>query len=1201
MRKQSNQATTSKVTPAIQQKAKSNLLARKSQENETIGNEHFGAKAGAMMDNVMGNYGAIAPPPGVQRDLTVGAPGDKFEQEADRISKETVQRLYSSNGSAGSESVGADEGENVRLKPLAYNVQRDGGETGGGEGGGTASKQLEQSISSAKSSGSELPSRDRYENAMGADFSNIKVHTGGESDRLNRSLSSRAFTNQNHIFFKQGEFNPGTRQGDALITHELTHTLQQGAASTVGDVQRSPLQISRASEDWIQRDMEDPLQAYTDFFEGDLAQSKYGVVTGKWLFGKKSETFKLIKKLLVAYDKYKGEPDSYLYLEKVYNLLVLKKVRNEGSDDIGDRNIVKTVELFRKKMGFDVLVQEKYKAYQESIEKGDHSIESGKKDIESEGSNRKRIKGILERSDDPTIDGEERLKEYQSLDQKYSKLIAKKVKSKKLSPDQLSKWAKEFQSVSNKGALRKRGSTLSEVDFFLTRAQEEASQSFDDVDWGQVYDYMKSAVTLMDIWLLKYEPQMKDSLKEMSGKFKSDDTDKLDETMQEVKDKTLSDLASAYKGVFTYRQKMVNMLEMQAKTLDISVDDTKIGLSRPGQGTVNDESTIRKLRQDEVLKKVGKKYSGECGIFFGKIYPFIVNTLAGSMGDKGKVELDVLIPVEPTGTGGLGFHLKIDAERKDDHELKVWNHLLFQGGVAGPSKGIDLKGTAGVGMYYEITGNSSAKVGQLFSYAMYRRFRESRVVPATVTNYLWGGGYIPKSNSEMRASADAWAASVEEETWGYDEQDQKDREKAYVEAGFLTRFAGKAGLKSGIEAKGELMLGMGKRYNQESMEGTGGMKDGMSMKDKKKKWSKGAYKSKGMDSVRVQGEAAGEFPVGNGYIKVSFKPKYEILVDADKSATLGLFGGVLRKEEYEIKFGGGGEITGRELGFFLSGAAFIEWLTKTANDQKAKAHQAAAKKEEEAGTRKSQQVGQAGNTVGKGFFGFTELFNDSDFTMEAGMQLRSKLGWEYPNAKQRTKEQLEAQGKLAGQTKAVAQQGIVIESLKKEDKKLKEREQRDKTLELQQIAKITEAETELEKLKNELKTTKKIAGKWSKQLYSKSKAKGEAHLETYTKGQKKVDVSNMNQDFQDEKDKLLEEGKEKDIGTGKTKFEDEAIAKIASIFQQSSFTFELTHRLVSFKWEEKGKTWAVSSGDDILRGKKRREILGIDKRREEDQ
>ncbi len=47
-----------------------------------------------------------------------------------------------------------------------------------------------------------------------------------ESNQLNQSLSSRAFATGQDIFFKQGAYNPGSRDGQELLAHELTHVVQ---------------------------------------------------------------------------------------------------------------------------------------------------------------------------------------------------------------------------------------------------------------------------------------------------------------------------------------------------------------------------------------------------------------------------------------------------------------------------------------------------------------------------------------------------------------------------------------------------------------------------------------------------------------------------------------------------------------------------------------------------------------------------------------------------------------------------------------------------------------------------------------------------------------------------------------------------------------------------------------------------------------
>ncbi|WP_287359229.1 DUF4157 domain-containing protein, partial [Moorena sp. SIO3B2] len=54
-----------------------------------------------------------------------------------------------------------------------------------------------------------------------------RVHNDAQSDQLNQSIQARAFTTGKDIFFRQGEYNPGSRGGQELIAHELTHVVQQ--------------------------------------------------------------------------------------------------------------------------------------------------------------------------------------------------------------------------------------------------------------------------------------------------------------------------------------------------------------------------------------------------------------------------------------------------------------------------------------------------------------------------------------------------------------------------------------------------------------------------------------------------------------------------------------------------------------------------------------------------------------------------------------------------------------------------------------------------------------------------------------------------------------------------------------------------------------------------------------------------------------
>ena len=178
----------------------------------------------------------------VQAKLTIGQPNDKYEQEADQVASQVVQHInapQATNPENVQRNSEAEE-EELQMKPISV-LQRDMAEEEELQmksivqrqeaiGGGPASEDLESTINSARGGGQSLDPALQHSmgQAMGADFSRVKVHTDQTADTLNRSIQARAFTTGNDVFFRQGEYNPQSRGGQELIAHELTHVVQQG-------------------------------------------------------------------------------------------------------------------------------------------------------------------------------------------------------------------------------------------------------------------------------------------------------------------------------------------------------------------------------------------------------------------------------------------------------------------------------------------------------------------------------------------------------------------------------------------------------------------------------------------------------------------------------------------------------------------------------------------------------------------------------------------------------------------------------------------------------------------------------------------------------------------------------------------------------------------------------------------------------------
>jgi hypothetical protein len=107
------------------------------------------------------------------------------------------------------------------------------GVEGGPVGPDTASR-----IQAMRGSGSPLDSATRatMEASFGTSFGDVRVHTGAESNTLNRRLTARAFTTGNDIFLRN-DASPGDSR---IMAHELSHVVQQRSMTSSGGMQVGP-------------------------------------------------------------------------------------------------------------------------------------------------------------------------------------------------------------------------------------------------------------------------------------------------------------------------------------------------------------------------------------------------------------------------------------------------------------------------------------------------------------------------------------------------------------------------------------------------------------------------------------------------------------------------------------------------------------------------------------------------------------------------------------------------------------------------------------------------------------------------------------------------------------------------------------------------------------------------------------------------
>jgi hypothetical protein len=119
------------------------------------------------------------------------------------------------------------------------------------EGQAPIAPKVSADIQASATAGTPLPLGVRrfMEPRFRADFGQVKIHTGDKSAKLNRQLNAKAFAVGNQIFFGKDQFKPESQEGKGLIAHELTHTIQQGAAIQRSEdatvTQQSSVQVQR--------------------------------------------------------------------------------------------------------------------------------------------------------------------------------------------------------------------------------------------------------------------------------------------------------------------------------------------------------------------------------------------------------------------------------------------------------------------------------------------------------------------------------------------------------------------------------------------------------------------------------------------------------------------------------------------------------------------------------------------------------------------------------------------------------------------------------------------------------------------------------------------------------------------------------------------------------------------------------------------
>ena len=164
-------------------------------------------------------------PAAIQTKLAISEPGDKYEQEADRIS-ERVMRMPEQQ-----QQVACDcGGECPKCQTEQLAGEQKHLQTNRVASGGLGQTEVPPIVHEVLGSPGQLldaATRAFLEPKFGFDFSRVRIHTDTTAAYSARAVNALAYTVGQDIVFGKGQFQPGTSHGQRLLTHELAHVVQQ--------------------------------------------------------------------------------------------------------------------------------------------------------------------------------------------------------------------------------------------------------------------------------------------------------------------------------------------------------------------------------------------------------------------------------------------------------------------------------------------------------------------------------------------------------------------------------------------------------------------------------------------------------------------------------------------------------------------------------------------------------------------------------------------------------------------------------------------------------------------------------------------------------------------------------------------------------------------------------------------------------------
>ncbi len=196
--------------------------------------------------------GLAAPRPGfkglssiiIQTRLAATHPGDSYEQEADGV----ADRVVSAYPVVGMQRVSLQNNSSPASMPAISRMPQSTAstETIANEGISYVAGEIDR----RPGGGQPLPTgvSAYMGKSIGADFSDVRVHTDSRAALMSGRINAQAFTHGKDIYFNRGMYNPSAKAGIHLLAHELTHVVQQRGVQTIQRKMAAPVVSDKAHQ-----------------------------------------------------------------------------------------------------------------------------------------------------------------------------------------------------------------------------------------------------------------------------------------------------------------------------------------------------------------------------------------------------------------------------------------------------------------------------------------------------------------------------------------------------------------------------------------------------------------------------------------------------------------------------------------------------------------------------------------------------------------------------------------------------------------------------------------------------------------------------------------------------------------------------------------------------------------------------------------